>query len=699
MSMGVKYKGGFYSYKDVLYEIEILQEGYSGSATTVGFTDTPLLIEWDEVDKLEPVMSSSAKLQLFSDSDRQFVSLYTVKAGSIRLDVYREGVFYWSGTLDTELYEEPFAYGDSYGVELTFADFAVLDRLNYNGSGFKSLRTLVTEALNSSSIRYNASYSERISTTKAGSTSGSLLDEVFVQCQNFTDEDGDPYTVREVLDEVLRPFALRLVQKSGKIHVHDLNALYASYTPSAVVWDSDDSTFSVDSVYNNVTLTFSPYERTTLLEGKVEEESVSSSSRLTTWFNTATESSDEVGFYTYLSTTGKGLTVNSPAKFYRIDPVYSGESEAGVAWTVETFSSRNSGTYVNYLNEPGSSIGSLLFSVPDRPYLANIGSDRSNYKLKISLKVLFDPRYNPFEESANENEKGNYEEQQHRANFAYIPIKLTLRGEDGAAKYHLVNKGVKDSTSYASFGNLVYWSSGEASWGDAWLCWYNDDRKKASGLTGWSTNKQLIGYYRGDLPKIFGELGEGDLVRLPDTHGYLDLQVGTGVVLWDYQKEVKAKNYTQCRWLLYKEPKIEFVKKSGKSIDTKDIVYKAWLNKDAQEGVSIETILGCMPQPSPAALGLLFDSYRTAYTSFTRAGVTACIEKLLIGTVYTQYATPHVMLSGTTGILSSFGTYTDVHAPGRYVLLSEVQDLRNDSSEIKMVQFEADSYEGIEYEG
>lgn len=698
MSMGVRYKGGFYSYNNILYEIEILQEGYSGAVTTVGFTDTPLVIEWDEVDKLEPVMSSSAKLQLFSDSDRQFVSLYTVKAGSIRLDVYRNGVFYWSGTLDTELYEEPFAYRDSYGVELTFADFAVLDRLNYIGSGFQSMRSLIDVALSSSCIRYDPSYIENISTSKPGYTTNSLLDDVFIQSQNFTDEDGDPSTLREVVDEVLRPFALRLVQKAGKIHLYDLNAMYSAYTPLPVLWDSDDSTLSVDSVYNNVTLTFSPYERTTLLEGKVDEDSVPSSTRLTTWFNTATESADEVGFYTHLSNTGKGLTLNSPAKFYRIEPVYSGESEAGVAWTVETFSSRNSGTYINYLNEPISSIGSLLFSVPDRPYLTNIGSDRSNYKLKVSLKVLFDPRYNPFEESANENEKGNYEEQQHRANFAYIPIKLTLRGEDGTAKSHLVNKGVKNSSSYASFGSMVYWASGEASWGDAWLCWYADDRKSASGLTGWSTNKQLIGYYRDDLPKLFGELGEGDLVLLPDSYGYLELQVGTGVVLWDYKKEVKEKNYTQCRWLLYKEPKIEFVKKSGKRIDTKDIVYKAWLNKDAQEGVSIETILGCMPKPSPAALGLLFDSYRTAYTSFVRAGVTSCVEKLLIGTVYTQYATPHLLLSGTTGILSTFGTYTDADAPGRYVLLSEVQDLRNDSSEVKMVQFEADSYEGIEYE-
>ena len=119
MSMNLRYEGGFYSYSDVLYDVKIYQEGYSGAVTDVDFTDTPLTIEWQETDKLEPVQSSSAKLQLYSDSDRQFVDLYTVKAGSVRLDVYREGNLYWSGTLDPELYEEPFAYKTDYGVDLT----------------------------------------------------------------------------------------------------------------------------------------------------------------------------------------------------------------------------------------------------------------------------------------------------------------------------------------------------------------------------------------------------------------------------------------------------------------------------------------------------------------------------------------------------------------------------------------------------
>ncbi len=219
MSMNVVYRGGFYSVGGTLHEVEILKEGFSGSATEVAFGEDPLRIEWAEVDKLEPVMSSSARLQLFSDSDRQFVGLYTVEAGSVRMDVKRNGVLYWSGTLDTELYEEPYAYRDGYTVEVTFSDFAILDRLSYDESGFVTLRGLINGILGKSGVAYDRLIAY-ISTSPylynvVDETSGSILDTVSVRADNYYDEDGEAMTLREVLDETLKPLSLRLVQKGG----------------------------------------------------------------------------------------------------------------------------------------------------------------------------------------------------------------------------------------------------------------------------------------------------------------------------------------------------------------------------------------------------------------------------------------------------------------------------------------------------
>lgn len=262
MSMGKRYTGGFYSVANTLYRVEIWQEGYGGAATGVAFGESPVTIEWQEVDKLEPVMSSSAKLQLFSDSDRQFVDLYTIKAGSVRMDVYRSGSLYWSGTLDPELYEEPFAYKDGYVVSLSFADFAILDRLNYTLGGFRTLRQLFTHLVESSGFRHNGIF-YYIGTRLFNTSSETLIDAIAVQSQNFYDEDGDAMSLREVLDETLRPFALHLVQKGGNIYLYDTDTLLKNKTATAVNWSSDDAVLSVDKVYNDVKVTFSPYEKRT----------------------------------------------------------------------------------------------------------------------------------------------------------------------------------------------------------------------------------------------------------------------------------------------------------------------------------------------------------------------------------------------------------------------------------------------------
>ena len=65
--------------------------------------------------------------------------------------------------------------------------------------------------------------------------------------------------------------------------------------------------------------------------------------------------------------------------------------------------------------------------------------------------------------------------------------------------------------------------------------------------------------------------------------------------------------------------------------------------------------------------------------------------------MYSNYSGRNIVLSGTTVILPSFSTYTDKNEAGNYILLAETQDLINDTSEIKMVQFSADNYEGVEF--
>lgn len=151
---------------------------------------------------------------------------------------------------------------------------------------------------------------------------------------------------------------------------------------------------------------------------------------------------------------------------------------------------------------------------------------------------------------------------------------------------------------------------------------------------------------------------------------------------------------------MYQEPSITLCRRNYKEYEPNDIVDSAWINKAAKEEYSIDTILGTMPDRwgVPSARGALLTSGLSVYDKFARAGKEDRLERLLIGTVYSNYASRHNVLSGTVRLLPGFGVFGDANTAGKFIVLSEVQNCLEDTSEIKMVEFDEDNYEGIEYE-
>lgn len=731
MALGLKYYGEFLSIGGTAWRVEILQEGFGGvQPTELTFPMDPLVIEWSETDKLKPVQCSNATLKIISESDREFIGLYSVAVGSVRMDVYRDGALYWSGTIDTELYEEPYSTKDGYDVSLTFSDLACLDRFDWSGSGIESINNIISTCLAMSGIRHGGIV-KHISTKVSSYSDPISLEEVNVLQENFYDEDGEPNTAMEVLEAVLQPFALRIIQKAGKIHIYDLNAMHGE-TAAQVHWDSADAVLSVDKIYNNVKVTFSPYAEAEMMKGEVEQDSSltpDSGGRLIKCDYAKNDYGNLTaldGFRLHYNEDMKSnMEISGGAKYFQICPIYSGKEENGV------IASYKAGDYpVSIKGSVNTNVRQQLITPADCGTLANgnvstmaiikcpktyLGytSFRSmDYMLRINLDLLFDVRYNPFEEPSENNDNasyssgflglgnsdGPYQNMQDWCNVGYIPIKLTLVDDDGNALQHYENYKTLESSGYSHSGNG--WKSGAASWGQAYLCYYDfDDRKSKTGFGGWQTNKQIIGYYRDALPKQWKTLADGEYIKLPTQGGYLVLEIGRGVHQFDYQREVKDI-YKFVRWVAYKNPSLTLCRKNYKEVEMEDIEDSAWLDKSAKEELTIDTILGTGGQSHgvPNAKGQLFTSSRSIYSEFHRAGVTDRLERLLIGTAYSQYATRHDILSGTTVLLPKFGVYSDAATDGKFILLGEVQNCRENISEIKMAAFDEDSYEGIEYE-
>ena len=710
--LSVMYRGSFLSKRGVTWKVEILKEGFAGQVTELTFpADTPLEFNWSETDKLEPVQASSATLKVVSESDRQFVGLYTVAVGDVRMDVYRNNVLYWSGNIDTELYEEPYSTANGYDVTLTFSDFACLDRFNWSETGFMSVYDIIAECLRLTGINYSDIIAH-ISTSTSVYSNPLDLTRVNVLQDDFYDEDGESMTAREVLEAVLKPFALRIIQKGGKIFVYDLNALH-SENAAQVTWDDTDSALSVDVVYNNVKVTFSPYGDAKMMEGKVEkDDSLTSETggrlvRMNYHRNNYGTLDALEGFRVHTNDTLKSnMTKISRAKFFQICPIWSGEESNGVIMSLRAgdyFVA--SGHTTQVLSNPkdcgtiARGVSTTAIITCPKAYLGYTSYRRGEYRLRINLSVLFDTRYNPFEDGDGNNEGGNFWKLKNWCNYGYVPIRLSLQDADGNVLYHYENYQIVDSGSY-SHSNKERWVAGAGQWGQAYLGYYDrDDLKSSCGFAGWQTNKPVIGYYRGDLPESWKIIPDGEYIPLPPVGGYLVLEIGEGIHQFDYGREVKDI-YSQIRWVAYKEPSITLCSKNYKELESKDLEDSAWLNRAAKEELSIETILGTMTvaHGTPNAKGQLFDPSFNIYGKFARAGVQDRLERLLIGTVYSQYASRHVVLSGTAVLVPDFGVLSDAATPGKFIMLGENQDCIEDTSDIVMAEFSEDNYEGIEYE-
>ena len=771
--MRLRYSGEFLSIKGVTWRADIYQE--AASDYVVGdlvFPLDPLVIEWDERAVEESVCGSMATLRIESPGDRTYADLYTEKPGDIRLDVYRNNVLYWSGCLDTETYREPYDRYDHYDVELTFYDFGPLSRIPYDLTGTKTLLQVVQGALAASAINYGGINQDYISTRFTDNTAVTLA-SLSIPSENFIDEDGAAFDWEKVLEGVLRPLGLKIIQRAGVVWVYDLNGLYTLRSSvGAVTWDSVGQGMDVNRVYNNTRVTFSPYSKASLFpEFKYGDVADPSLDNLTTNVMSPERYSfyqdydashrhgytwdyDLIDFTIFLSNDGDKCTGlagwGTGNRFFKIVPLLGGSEAEGVAVGFRA----NSHTSIDSANvpikgiDPGSHPQSLAMRTK-RAYLPYLSPDDQEQNfIRVIVEMLADPRYNPFEDAPDgedNNENANYTSFLSWANQAFVPVAIVLYDASGTALYHYTNShitadGVPASSVAAcartkGSGNVVVdgWVAGEASFGDAWLSYYDTDLdvKEGNGCLGWKANRQSFGkpwtvgqsywqpserqvkYREGSTVKdwwsfdSFKKAPDGQFIPYPPAGGYLEIRVYNGVYIFDDTDGFSASAaggfynkglYNKLRWLLYKAPEATVVKRTltFDEAEVDDVEYSGICNQDAKEELAFETICGTLAKPCATAKGVLQRTSTGEQVSYLkRAGRTESAEQLLIGTLYSQYASRKTVLSGEVAIdTGGITLYSEAAQPSgtKFLMTGEAQHLRDDMSEAVLLEVRPDEY-------
>lgn len=673
--------------------------------------DAGISIEWPETGKMEPVQPSSCTLTIMSESDRQLLDLGDVANGDVLLKIFRDGSLYWSGTLDPELYEEPYTRAYNYEVTLTFVDFGSLELLKWNHTGMESWEAILQAAIDATGIAYT-SLQRHISTRNTNNTNINW-NNILLNNANFYDEDGEAMSMLEVLQNILQPFALRIVQRAGKIWLYDINAI-ADLSPEQVVGTGDDAVLSYDNIYSNARISFSPYSTDKVLDDKMDYKG--GSGEQTRYIDTGYGTDDDpdpdvpLGFVLKYGGAAEGVTLNDTAgsKFFKMESRYSSADASGVLWGFKNGnrSLEEGGASIHQIGHPAVDpsvspwSGYKVFTVSGGHINSLPADQATKYKLRINMDFLFDPRYNPFEAAGERNEEDNFEDFESHCRFAYVPVTVKLKDAAGNVLRHLENRSVVYSEDIQTWNNRTKWVSGDSrSANVCFLAYYNKDRGK-TGLGSWASNKRCIGHFTDELPETWIRMEDGEYVDYPQEGGYIEIEVYAGALLY-YKRDWYTDIYNKIRWVAYKCPTVTVVKYDGLDVESEDQDDSARINATGHEEYSLETIIGTPSEKisQATARGLLYNGSGTPILQLRREGVTDRLERLLLGTIYSQYAVRRKVISATMKITSAAPMLlSDRATTGIFIPVTERQSLLEDETFLSIVQVAKDNYYGIEYE-
>ena len=596
----LRYSGTFINQRGHTWRAEIWQQSPLPFTTIGDLTfdaDTPIEIEWSEIEKYETTQGATCTLNVISPTDRTYIDLYQVEPGNIMLYLYLDDQPFWSGTLDCETYEEPYQYHSSYTVTLTFTDFGSLDRIKFAAQGIHTLRWyinhILTQAhLDTTTLLYHT-------TLRAQTDTGTWCqptdtpDAIYINAANFYDEDGTPSTLADTLTALLQPLALRIQQREGHIHIYDLNALTLQAPTTPIQWEGDQQTLSVDPLYRQLTIKFSPYGDTDIITPTTANLNVSK-------WSTPVEIGWEKKFlfsHTTQATSDYDINPHIRAQYFKMQQVTGGSDDTGIAYLAITSKAHKCRTKVSWINngnlpsalpqvaprqpiteaegvitegfetmqnfntQPEGKGTNYLYRTPLKwcpvkpdpqfpfgSYPGNRGTvDRNLYNYYILLKqeLLLDARISPFEavnDVSDSNEYTNHIYVACRQAAIYIPFSLVLFDDTGTPIYQYITP-VYPRKQYGEWRKVDYTDADYWYHNPTFLVYHNDTDKWAyrdqPATDGWTANRDSDRFilYTGDdgtaspYPSDYEK--EGEFIPLPPVSGYLQLTIYQGAVVMD----------------------------------------------------------------------------------------------------------------------------------------------------------------------
>ncbi|QZT38718.1 hypothetical protein K5X82_07410 [Halosquirtibacter xylanolyticus] len=691
-----------------VFRLDFLKVGHSGPTREITGTGSPFKLKLPNVGhKFQVVCGTGCKLKLNSPSDRALLDLYTIQMQDIQLRFYREQEMIWCGWLDSELYEEDYSEYRNYPVNLTGNDgLNLLSRINFiqdNGklfTGEMKMFDVLKSIIGKLGLPYKKLY--LLSGTKivvSESEKLGAIEHLSILTDNYLDKDKKPLSLREVLEEMFKPFGLQLKCSNGNIWIMDTHHQAQKGIISAVCYDLENNwsrselqvnlikdisaigfyqtggTLKKMSGYNEQEITYSPKVTPSLGAPKVEDTKMWDKAPQYSFWKRGRSYMHEghAGSHTQvLYETLKKSTGNSMSRYFTFLNDYAdlqGIQGSGTNKEDPTESNHLALINPNY-NRTRPTSFNPQWSVKYIPHQYIIGNEHT--MLRISFEAFVLTSENPFDDQRDPVLGLN------------IPLKVTI----GSKSIDLTYNWEQDSSNY------IYAVVRDKKAG-------GDIAEKWTKVTG-----------KGYSPYA------NSRVILSDTGIVLPVPPGlSGEMLISFASNIKtfrhnqqdgiSNHYKTVREVQIKNIKVELVEPKGKAheyapIKSNDITYTGKMNHYFKEkGKEIKIIHGTSISAGEKG-ALIFRSGDTSsiVNTFERAGVQNKIEKLLLRSIMSNYKRAHLGLTSIrlNNDLMVHQTITDSRVFGNKVfrISGGSIDYYNGCAEVSMVEVFEDTEEIIE---
>lgn len=636
--MNIKYYYEFKGHDNILNRVEILTEKAVVSQL-IKVTYTPFVLEYSDMQKLDPILGSGATLNLISETIFQFENLHTDNMQEYLVKFYRNGVLYWMGWLDAELYEENLASYPPYPVEFTAADFNILERLKFIDSsgkkhvGINTLLVSLKICLEKLALPFNYLYIG-CSTTADGivlENSETILHKLYIQSSNFYDEDNDPMTCKEVVESILEPFGLMMVQRDASIYIFDYNTVMLGldmkkYDYKSLAYQSDENVsfllgdiadigyrsenapYGFEDLINNVVITSSLYaddiNENTDLEEKYMSDKVDDG-----------RPNPDRAFYRK-STQVENINGLFAVYYGRIYADYVGERDSIL------------GCRADYLPSPATI--SPLFRIKSDRYITRSGEfdDSRDYPYLINLRMsaYASTSGHPILIDKVENVKNS------EVIKLYCNLYIVDENDRILAYYNIIT----DNSP-----GWILTPNGSIDQGKCVL-WFGNKDSEGSILDNWIVNANKTGIISnrpGVLPESL--VGKGIYVT-PELSGKIVFEITNKVEIYEPNSgEMVDEN--KVLFLLYDKINIDIVDRYGKTPSADDYEFSSYINDKVSSDyrdVSLKCI-SANEDKLPVGKGNILMKSGNSYDlqlSFTRGGQTNILERLLLCTIHSNYS-------------------------------------------------------------